>query len=128
MWYKWFYKVPLFLVLAGLVIFLLGYVVMLLWNALIPPLFNGPVLTFWQTVGILVLFKIFFHNHRFNSWHYDPWRRDYHHYWKHKFEAKLASMTPEEKEKFKEEWKRRCNPRYWNHRCTPDDDIKSEKD
>ncbi len=29
-----------------------------LWNWLIPELFNGPVLTFWQTVGIFFLSKI----------------------------------------------------------------------
>lgn len=34
--------------------------VMWLWNALIPQLFNGPVLTYWQTMGLLVLSKILF--------------------------------------------------------------------
>lgn len=29
-----------------------------LWNWLIPELFNGPELTFWQTVGIFFLSKI----------------------------------------------------------------------
>lgn len=29
-----------------------------LWNWLIPELFNGPVLTFWQTVGLFLLSKI----------------------------------------------------------------------
>ena len=36
------------------------YVVMLLWNALVPELFNGPVVTYWQTMGLLVLSKILF--------------------------------------------------------------------
>ena len=34
------------------------FVVMSLWNALIPILFHGPVLTFWQTVGLFLLSKI----------------------------------------------------------------------
>ncbi len=34
------------------------YVVMCLWNSLIPALFHGPVLTFWQTVGLFLLSKI----------------------------------------------------------------------
>jgi len=38
--------------------FLFVWVVMLLWNALIPELFNGPVLTYWQTAGIFILSKI----------------------------------------------------------------------
>lgn len=40
--------------------FLFTYLVMLLWNALVPDLFNGPVLTYWQSLGILVLSKILF--------------------------------------------------------------------
>lgn len=32
--------------------------VMLLWNALIPELFNGPELSYWQTAGIFILSKI----------------------------------------------------------------------
>jgi membrane-bound ClpP family serine protease len=29
-----------------------------LWNWLIPELFNGPELTFWQTIGLFILSKI----------------------------------------------------------------------
>ena len=35
-------------------------VVMLLWNALVPELFKGPELGYWQTLGLLVLSKILF--------------------------------------------------------------------
>jgi hypothetical protein len=43
-----------------------------LWNWLIPELFNGPVLTFWQTAGLFILSKILLtgvapgsgHNHK----------------------------------------------------------------
>ena len=38
-------------------IFFVVYLVMLLWNALVPELFNGPVLSYWQTAGIIVLSK-----------------------------------------------------------------------
>lgn len=34
------------------------FVTMSLWNALIPLLFHGPVLTFWQTAGLFLLSKI----------------------------------------------------------------------
>ena len=43
---------------TGFVI-LVVVVTMHLWNCLIPQLFNGPVLTFWQTAGLLILSKIF---------------------------------------------------------------------
>jgi hypothetical protein len=37
------------------VIMLLMWPTMLLWNALIPVLFGGPTLTYWQTFGLWVL-------------------------------------------------------------------------
>ncbi len=36
------------------------FVVMWLWNWLVPEVFNGPVLTYWQTLGLLILSKILF--------------------------------------------------------------------
>ena len=38
--------------------FFFVWLVMLLWNALIPELFNGPELSYWQTAGIFILSKI----------------------------------------------------------------------
>ena len=35
-----------------------GYLFMLLWNWLVPELFSGPVVSYWQGVGLLVLSKI----------------------------------------------------------------------
>jgi hypothetical protein len=39
-------------------VFLCIYVVMALWNWLIPAVFHGPVLTYWQTAGLFLLSKI----------------------------------------------------------------------
>ncbi len=39
-------------------IFLAVYITMSLWNWLVPSLFNGPVLNFWQTAGLFLLSKI----------------------------------------------------------------------
>jgi hypothetical protein len=39
-------------------IFLAIFVTMSLWNWLIPTLFHGPELTFWQTTGLFILSKI----------------------------------------------------------------------
>jgi hypothetical protein len=36
------------------------FVVMWLWNWLVPDIFNGPVLGYWQTLGLLILSKILF--------------------------------------------------------------------
>ena len=100
-------KMLLFVVL-GAVVF--GFGVMLLWNSLIPDLFKGPVLTFWQAVGVLVLSHVLFHGK--GRWrHGSGWRR--------KFDEKLAAMTPEEREKFREEWRHRCGPGWREHEEKP---------
>jgi hypothetical protein len=88
-----------------------GLAAMLLWNALIPDLFHGPFITFWQAIGLLVLSHILFHScgGRHGAWA--------HHHWRHRFEAKLAAMTPEEREKFKEQY---------HHCCSKDSDIEPD--
>lgn len=60
---KWIFIAPL--ALAGMVLFafLGGTIVKLLWNALLPPLFGLPVVTFWQALGLLVLCRILFGGH-----------------------------------------------------------------
>lgn len=42
------------------VAFIIGVIfgVQALWNWLIPDLFNGPELTYWQTLGLFILSKI----------------------------------------------------------------------
>ncbi len=54
----------------------LGAVVMLLWNALIPDLFQGPAITFVQAVGLLLLTHLLFRR-GFGGfgWRYPHWRR-----------------------------------------------------
>jgi hypothetical protein len=48
------------LAMIALVLGGLGLVVMLLWNALVPALFNGPLLQYGQALGLLVLSRILF--------------------------------------------------------------------
>jgi len=96
------YKIGKVLLVVAAAVVVLGFVVMYLWNALIPDLFNGPSLTFWQAAGLLVLAHILLRGWSFGH------HRSRHSHWKRRFEEKLASMTPEEQEKFKQEWKDRC--------------------
>ena len=44
----------------GALAILFGYVVMWLWNWLLPGLFGFKVITFWQGVGIVILSRIIF--------------------------------------------------------------------
>ena len=54
------FKYAGFGVLGIAAVFGFTLVVMLLWNALVPELFKGPELGYWQTLGLLVLSKILF--------------------------------------------------------------------
>ena len=56
-WIKWIFLGGT-AVIAGA--FLFTWVVMYLWNWLVPSLFSGPEIGFWQAAGILVLSKILF--------------------------------------------------------------------
>jgi hypothetical protein len=99
-----FRRIAGFLLIAIVAAAGLGLLVMVLWNALVPDLFHGPQVTFWQAVGLLVLSHILLRGWG-GHWHGGGWR---HRHWKHRLEEKLASMTPEDREKLREEWKRRC--------------------
>jgi hypothetical protein len=49
-----------FVSLLAAVVAIAGFVVMQLWNWLVPALFGGPVLHFAQAVGLLVLTRLMF--------------------------------------------------------------------
>lgn len=95
-------KVILIVALVGTI---MTYIVMMLWNWLMPMIFNLSVINFWQAAGILILAKIFFGFSRWGGGHH--WGRQ-HYYWKEKMEERLKNMTPEERERFRAEWKQRC--------------------
>ncbi|WP_333819309.1 hypothetical protein [Ohtaekwangia sp.] len=91
-------------ILVGiLAITVLGLVTMVLWNWLVPTLFNGPIITYWQALGLLILSKILF-------W---GWGGKRHHYpahgpapyWKQRFYEKFSSMPAEQREEFKRRMK-----------------------
>lgn len=84
-------------VVAGVFfLLLLGAVTMFLWNWLVPALFNGPQIGFIQALGLLLLSKILF-----SGWGGHRCRTGGAHAWKHRYYEKLASMSPEERERFK---------------------------
>lgn len=108
---KWILKGIGFAILTALCILAFGYVFMLLWNWLMPSLFNLHVITFWQGVGLLVLGKMFFGGFR-SRWGRGSCGHGYCGYgyggWKHRWREKMMNMTPEEREKFKMRLKEKC--------------------
>ena len=97
----WIGRIVMFIILAALAVFVFGGVVMLLWNNILSPVLNIATITFVQALGILVLSKILFGGFR-GGW--GPRR----YYWKRRMMQKWNNMSPEEREKFKQEWQRRC--------------------
>src|ERR1700749_1707574 len=95
----WMRKVAGFICLAIVGVLVFGGIVMLLWNALMPELFHLPLITFWQALGLLILTKILFSGFRGGGPRSNM---------KGKLKEKWMNMTPEEREKFKQEWGRRC--------------------
>jgi hypothetical protein len=81
-------KFVLFLIVAAAA---LSWVVMHLWNWLMPTLFALHAITFWQALGLLVLSKILVGSFR-------P-RRDGR--WRGHMMERWAAMTPEERETFR---------------------------
>ncbi len=97
-----------FVVLGFAFLVLFTYVVMLLWNWLVPELFSGPALNYWQTLGILVLSKILFTG--LGQRHGEPphwgdrsWKHGHDRsYWRKKFEEKMNGKTAGEESQAEE--------------------------
>jgi hypothetical protein len=93
-----FLKIIGFVLLGLLALTAFGFVTMYLWNWLVPELFNGPELSFWQTLGLLVLSKILFSGFGKGGHHHGgSWKP----YWK----ERMNRMSPEDRERFKQKMK-----------------------
>ena len=105
------------MVIVGITVF--STIVMLLWNALLPSLFNFPRITFPQALGLLILSKILFGGFRGGG----PKQQ-----WKNKMKQHWMNMNPEEREKFTQEWSKRCGPFRQRGPFGPGGPFSSEKD
>jgi hypothetical protein len=85
-------KMLVLLPIGILAIALFGYGVMSLWNWLVPELFGGKLITFWQALGMLALSRILVGG-----------------FSRPRVVHKWEQLTPEEREKFRSAMmKRRC--------------------
>jgi hypothetical protein len=82
-----------FLAMIGLA----GLVIMALWNWLIPELFNGNMINYWQALGLLVLVRLLTGFGKGGVKH-----------WKHKMSHGWSSMSDADRDKlrtkFKDRW------------------------
>jgi hypothetical protein len=93
-----FWKFPV--IFAGIVL-IKGGAVMLLWNALIPDLFHGPIVNFGQAIGLVVLAKLLV---GFKGMHHFGGHRGFggRGGWGGRGGHRWANLSPEEREKIRE--------------------------
>jgi hypothetical protein len=96
---RWFVRAVKIAAIATLAVAVFTFIVMSLWNSLVPALFAGPVITFWQALGLLLLSKILFGGFR------GPGRPMQ---WRRRMRERWEQMTPEERENFRKNMRERC--------------------
>jgi hypothetical protein len=87
-------KIMKWTVVCLLFVFLFGWITQTLWNWLVPVIFKGPAINFWQALGLLLLSKILFSGFGGKGGHGGM-------QWKQRYAQKLSGMSPEERERFK---------------------------
>jgi hypothetical protein len=98
-------------------LFFFAWITMLLWNWLVPVLFTGPAISYYQALGLLALTKILF----FGIGGRRSCQTDVQQHWKYKFNQKISSLSPEEREAFKRKMKDKwCSP-------APGEEIKDSR-
>jgi hypothetical protein len=112
---KFWIKKGLMILLLGIIaVLIFGLVVMSLWNAILPAVLGVKAISFIQALGILLLSKILF-----GGFGGGRGRRHGRGKWM-EMKQKFSGMTPEEREKFKAEWKTRCGGRWSMHQTKTD--------
>jgi hypothetical protein len=102
---KWIWIVPLgILALIGFAA-LGGYVVMQLWNWLVPAVFGWHVITFWQALALLVLCRVLFGGRGMRGF---SKRKGCGRGGMNRRFAQWEKLTPEERERLRQGMRGRC--------------------
>jgi len=100
----WLKKAFKFVFFAALFVAVAGFVTQSLWNWLVPSLFHGPVISFEQTLGLLVLSRILFGGFGRGRGSWAQKRRQ----WKQEIAREVSNLSPEERENFRQQMQNRC--------------------
>jgi len=80
----------------------ISFIVMQLWNWLMPVIFQLPSISFLQAAGLFALSKILFSSFNFNGRNKRmPFNNEM-------MKEKMMHMSDDERQQFKEQWKQRC--------------------
>jgi hypothetical protein len=101
---KLFFVVPAAMV--GIVLFMAfgGWVVMKLWNWLLPGLFGWHAITFWQALGLMVLCRILFGGLGWRGRSRSNGRK----LMRERMADRWKDMTPEQRERMRNRWSAAC--------------------
>ena len=97
-------KVVKVVIMVIAAIFFFGFLVLKLWNWLMPEIFGLPHISFFQAIGLLALSKILFTGFKGGPGA-DAKARLNGVFFKKTWEKKLSNLNPEEREKLKNECK-----------------------
>ncbi len=97
-----FFDFPFFIIP---IVLLVGLIVMLLWNAVLPDAIHASRINYWQALGLLILCRILFGGFRGRMRDRKPemWRGR-----GPEWREKWKNMSDEERVKFRDEWRQRC--------------------
>ncbi|HEX8426687.1 hypothetical protein [Hymenobacter sp.] len=116
---SWLLRGLKFALLAVLFVAAIGFITMSLWNWLVPDLFRGPEISFPQTLGLLLLSRILFGGFHKGA-RAEAWSRR-RKMMREKMESRMASLSPEEQEKFRQKMRATCSGPAWMRRAAPDE-------
>jgi len=106
----------IFLLCPILIFLAVAWIVMLLWNCLLPEIMGFKTVTFWQASGILILSKILF-----GGFH-GKFGRGMRDFKERKMRERMNGLSPEERDKFKQVWKSRCESGFFGRNKKSDED------
>jgi hypothetical protein len=90
------------ILLVTAIFFLLGFVVMALWNWLMPTIFGMHTITYWQAFGLLILSKIIFGGFRGGRGRGHGRGCGSRPEWRERMAERWDTMSPETREKARE--------------------------
>ena len=99
-------KFLFFLVFVALALFLVGNIIMYLWNEILADATGVRTLNFWEALGLLLLSRILVGGLRFGG-SKKPWsgpRSRFKSHWREKW----MDMSEEDRAAFKAKWRERC--------------------
>lgn len=94
-----------FIPIVILIVAALAGIVMLLWNAILPEVIHVSTITYWQSLGLLVLSRILFGGFKPGP----PRGRSP--FGRQEWREKWMNMSEEERRQFKEQWRDKCRSR-----------------